>query len=149
MRKRTAMQMDRLDEISSASTIAVPDVSDNTEPARTPLQSLSNPPAKRHRPSRQTGKEDKLSHGLSKAQKAAEVDAPSLVNKTEAAAPSLPPEIWRLIGEKVYASYQSKTTRTNSVFSSCRFLIRKPCALSCMSLGPSATYSHLYFMPDV
>jgi len=85
---------------ASASTAAEQGTagSDNV-PSRAVLQSRPNPPAKRTRSSGQRDKE-KPSSGSRKAQELLKVRPPAA-----AAAISLPPEIWRSIGQTVYPSH--------------------------------------------
>jgi hypothetical protein len=109
-RKRPATIMDTSIENSTApaspSTTAGSDPSGSKDgPSRGLLQPRPNPPAKRVRPSGQPDR-DKISSGLCKAQEVIKIK-PSASNAGAAAAAttvkatSLPPEIWRLVGQKV------------------------------------------------
>jgi hypothetical protein len=82
-------------------TATASDVEDG--PPRGALQPRPNPPAKRPRtgPSKQSDKE-KLSGKSRKAQTV--IKAKALASQVAAAASSLPPEIWRLIGQEVNTS---------------------------------------------
>jgi hypothetical protein len=106
-RKRTATIMDTPAEIAGAGAEAGAEVStaaeqgtagSDTVPSRAVLQSRPNPPAKRTRSSGQRDKE-KPSSGSRKAQELLKVRPPAAT-----AAISLPPEIWRLIGQTVNSS---------------------------------------------
>jgi hypothetical protein len=97
-RKRTATIMGTSAEISGAGAEHGTAGSDDVS-SRAVLQSRPNPPAKRMRSSGQRDKE-KPSSGSRKAQELLKVRPPAA-----AAAISLPPEIWRSIGQIVNSSH--------------------------------------------
>jgi hypothetical protein len=97
-RKRSATIMD-------ASTETAPTSDGGDEPSRGALQPRPNPPAKRPRmlPSGQSDKDEPAGEPC-QAQKAVKVKPKPSASRRAAAAPTLPPELWRLIGQNVSTS---------------------------------------------
>jgi hypothetical protein len=115
MPKRKAAAVEVNDENERVSTLKNPNGTANSavndKTARKALKPRPNPPVKRQR---QSAKGDKPSRKAkaSKAQKEAEVDTPATTFAPLTTAASLPPEIWRSIGEMVNISFPSTQFRT-------------------------------------
>jgi hypothetical protein len=111
-RKVTAVEAnDKNEWVSTLKTPGGPAISAaNNKTARKALQPRPNPPAKRQRQSAKGDKPPRKAKA-SKAQKEAEVNTLATAFAPLAAAASLPPEIWRLIGEKVNISFPSTQFR--------------------------------------
>jgi hypothetical protein len=115
MLKRKVTAIEANDENEGVSTLKTPGgpaiSAANNKTGRKALQPRSNSPAKRQR---QCAKGDKPSRKAkaSKAQKEVEVNTLATTFPPLATAASLPPEIWRLIGEMVNISFPSTQFRT-------------------------------------
>lgn len=115
MPKRKATAIEANNENERVSTLKTPGgpaiYAANDKIARKVLHSRPKPPAKRQR---QSAKGDKplRKAKASKAQKEAEVNTLATTSAPLATAASLPPEIWRLIGEMVNISFPSTQFRT-------------------------------------
>jgi hypothetical protein len=114
-RKATAIEAnDENERVSTLKTLGGSAISvANDKTARIALQPHPNPPAKRQRQSAKGDKPPRKAKA-SKARKEAEVNALATTFGPFVTVVSLPPEIWKLIGEMVNISFPStqfKTTR--------------------------------------
>jgi hypothetical protein len=112
-RKATAIEAnDENERVSTLKTPGGPPISaTNDKTARIALQPHPNPPAKRQRQSAKGDKPPRKAKA-SKTRKEAEVNTLATPFRPLVTVASLPPEIWKLIGEMVNISFPSTQFRT-------------------------------------